>query len=136
MNVAPPEPPKIELVKEDYNPIKSLQGPHSAHSIKARYENYTASYINDDQMATILIKHKDKTIAKLSYSAEFPGRTFTIDEAELEDWLDDQIGDGWGENGFSFGFFIGEPKEVYINNFYQVKKVYEPESLDWHWEKV
>ena len=87
-------------------------------------------------MATILIKHKDKTIAKLSCSAEFPGRTFSIDEAELEDWLDDQIGDGWGENGFSFGFFIGEPKEVYINNFYQVKKVYEPESLDWHWEKV
>ena len=93
MNVAPPEPPKMELVKEDYNPIKALQGPHSAHSIKAKYENYTASYINDDQMATILIKHKDKTIAKLSCSAEFPGRTFIIDEAE-------------------------------------------PESLDWHWEKV
>ena len=55
---------------------------------------------------------------------------------KLEDWLDDQIGDGWGENGFLFGFFIREPKEVYINNFYQVKKVYEPESLDWHWEKV
>lgn len=36
-------------------------------------------------MATILIKHKDKTIAKLSRLAEFPGRTFTIDEAELED---------------------------------------------------
>ena len=89
MNIPPPEPPKMELVKEDYNPIKVLQRPHSAHSVKARYENYTASYINDDQMATILIKHKDKTIAKLSYSAEFPGRTFIIDEAELEDWLGD-----------------------------------------------
>ena len=30
----PPKPPKIELVKEDYNPIKALQGPHSAHSLK------------------------------------------------------------------------------------------------------
>ena len=76
MNVAPLKPPKMELVKEDYNPIKALQGPHSAHSahsIKTKYENYTVSYINDDQMATILIKHKDKTIAKLSCSAEFPG---------------------------------------------------------------
>ena len=36
-------------------------------------------------MATILIKHKDKIIAKLSRLAEFPGRTFTIDEAELDD---------------------------------------------------
>ena len=54
----------------------------------------------------------------------------------LEDWLDGQIGDGWGENGFLLGFFIGEPKEVYIDNFYQVKKAYERESLDWHWEKV
>lgn len=43
MNVTPPKPPKMELVKEDYNPIKALQGPHSAHSIKAKYENYTAS---------------------------------------------------------------------------------------------
>ena len=85
MNVTPPESPKMELVKEDYNPIKALQGPHSVHSIKARYENYTASYINNDQMATILIKHKDKTIARLSRLAEFPGRTFTIDEAELDD---------------------------------------------------
>lgn len=54
------------------------------HSIKARYENYTASYISDDQMA-ILIKHKDKITAKLSHLTEFPGRTFTIDEAELDD---------------------------------------------------
>lgn len=46
MNVMPPESPKMELVKEDYNPIKALQGPYSAHSIKAKYENYTASYIN------------------------------------------------------------------------------------------
>lgn len=45
-------------------------------------------------------------------------------------------GDGWGENGFLLGFFIGEPKEVYIDNFYQVKKAYEHKSLDWHWEKV
>lgn len=74
MNVTPPEPPKMKL-------------------IKTKYKNYTALYINDDQMATTLIKHKDKTIAKLSRSAEFPSRTFTIDEAE-------------------------------------------PESLDWHWEKV
>ena len=74
MNAAPPEPPKMELVKENYNPIKALQGPHS---VKARYENYTALYINDDQMATTLIKHKDKIITKLSRSAEFPGRTFT-----------------------------------------------------------
>lgn len=50
MNIPPPEPPKMELVKEDYNPIKALQMPHSAHSIKARYENYTASYINNDQI--------------------------------------------------------------------------------------
>lgn len=85
MNITPPEPPKMELVKEDYNPIKVLQGLHSVHSIKARYENYTASYISDDQMATILIKHKDKIIAKLSHLTEFPGRTFTIDEAELDD---------------------------------------------------
>mgnify|MGYP006967131302 CR=1 FL=1 len=85
MNVTPPEPPKIELVKEDYNPIKALQGPHSAHSIKARYENYTASYINNDQMATILIKYNDKTIAILSRLSESSGRTFTIDEAELDD---------------------------------------------------
>lgn len=85
MNIPPPEPPKMELVKEDYNPIKVLQRSHSAHSIKARYENYTASYINNDQMATILIKHKDKIIAKLSRLAEFPGRTFTIDEVELDD---------------------------------------------------
>lgn len=84
MNIPPPEPPKMELVKEDYNPIKALQMSHSAHSIKARCENYTASYINNDQMATILIKHKDKIIAKLSRLAEFPGRTFTIDEAELD----------------------------------------------------
>ena len=34
MNVTPPEPPKMELVKEDYNPIKMLQRPHSAHSLK------------------------------------------------------------------------------------------------------
>ena len=54
MNIPPPEPPKMELVKEDYNPIKVLQRLHSAHSIKARYENYTASYINDGQMTTIL----------------------------------------------------------------------------------
>lgn len=85
MNIPPPEPPKMELVKEDYNPIKALQMLHLAHLVKARYENYTASYINDDQMATILIKHKDKIIAKLSRLAEFPGRTFTIDEAELDD---------------------------------------------------
>lgn len=85
MNIPPPELPKMELVKEDYNPIKALQMPHSAHSIKARYENYAASYINNDQMAAILIKHKDKIIAKLSRLAEFPGRTFTIDEAELDD---------------------------------------------------
>ena len=84
MNILSPEPPKMELVKEDYNPIKALQMSYSAHSIKARYENYTASYINDNQMATILIKHKDKIIAKLSRLAEFPGRTFTIDEAELD----------------------------------------------------
>ena len=51
-------------------------------------------------MTTILIKHKDKTIAKLSCSAELPGRTFAINEAELEDWLDDQIGDGWGRKWF------------------------------------
>ena len=50
MNIPPPEPPKMELVKEDYNPIKVLQRLHSAHSIKARYENYTASYINNDQI--------------------------------------------------------------------------------------
>ena len=85
MNIPPPEPLKMELVKEDYNPIKMLQRPHSARSIKTRYENYTASYINDDQMAAILIKHKDKIIAKLSRLAEFPSRTFTIDEAELDD---------------------------------------------------
>lgn len=54
----------------------------------------------------------------------------------LEDWLDGQISDGWGENGFLFEFFTGESKKVYISNFYQVKKVYEPESLDWHWEKI
>ena len=59
MNILPPEPPKMELVKEDYNPIKVLQRLHSAHSIKARYENYTASYIHNDQMATILIKHSE-----------------------------------------------------------------------------
>ena len=35
-------------------------------------------------MATILIKHKDKTIAKLSCSAELPGRIFAIDKAELD----------------------------------------------------
>ena len=40
MNIPPPEPPKMELVKEDYNPIKILQRPHSAHSIKTRYEKY------------------------------------------------------------------------------------------------
>lgn len=85
MNITPPEPPKMELVKEDYNPIKALQMPHSVHSIKAKYENYTASYINDDQMATILIKHKDRTIAKLSRLTEFPDKPFTIDEAELDD---------------------------------------------------
>lgn len=85
MNIPQPEPPKMELVKEDYNPIKMLQRLHSAHLIKARYENYTASYINNDQMATILIKHKDKIITKLSRLAEFPGRTFTVDEAELDD---------------------------------------------------
>lgn len=84
MNILSPELPKTELVKEDYNPIKVLQMPHLAHSIKTRYENYTASYINNDQMATILIKHKDKIIAKLSRLAEFSGRTFTIDEAELD----------------------------------------------------
>lgn len=66
MNVTPPKPPKME-------------------PIKAKYKNYTASYINDDQMATILIKHKDRTIAKLSRLAESLSRTFTIDEAELED---------------------------------------------------
>ncbi len=85
MNITPPESPKMELVKEDYNPIKALQMPHSTHSVKAKYENYTASYINDDQMATILIKYKDRTIAKLSRLTEFPGKTFTIDEAELDD---------------------------------------------------
>ena len=84
INAAPPEPPKMELIKEDYNPIKALQGPHSAHSIKARYENYTALYINDDQMATTLIKRKDKIITKLSHLTEFPGRTFSIDKAELD----------------------------------------------------
>ena len=35
-------------------------------------------------MATTLIKHKDKIITKLSRSAEFPGRTFSIDKAELD----------------------------------------------------
>ena len=54
----------------------------------------------------------------------------------LESWLDGQISDGWGENGFLFGFLIGKPKKVYIDNFYQVKKAYERESLDWHWEKA
>ena len=34
INAALPRPPKIELVKENYNPIKALQGPHSAHSLK------------------------------------------------------------------------------------------------------
>lgn len=59
MNILPPEPPEMELVKEDYNLIKVLQRLHSAHSIKARYENYTASYRNNDQMTTILIKHSE-----------------------------------------------------------------------------
>ena len=84
INAALSKPPKIELVKEDYNPIKALQGPHSAHSIKAKYKNYIALYINDDQTVTTLIKHKDKIIAKLSHLTEFPGRTFSIDKAELD----------------------------------------------------
>ena len=54
----------------------------------------------------------------------------------LEKYIDEQISDGWGENGFFLYYFMGCPAIiVYAKNLKQVEKKYK-RCLDWEWKVV
>ena len=59
---------------------------------------------------------------------------------ELHDWLDGQISDGWGENGFTVARFGGSTKTVYSDGVTRVEKKFgfehEPPIKGDYWEEV
>ena len=59
---------------------------------------------------------------------------------KLHDWLDGQVSDGWGENGFIVARFGGATKMVYSDGVTRVEKKFgfehEPPIKGDYWEEV
>lgn len=53
---------------------------------------------------------------------------------KLEKWLNGQISDGWGEDGFFVRDFIGDIREVYAGAVERVVRVASLEELEPHFE--
>lgn len=77
--------PKTGPVKENFSPVKTSKGVHSINSIKQRWETYTATFDDDDNIATISVYYKNKKIAHLTRLSDSFFKKYTIDFAELED---------------------------------------------------